>query len=126
MPPPVRKHTIGPACRRATALAAEYARHVGQACDADTAVPPAGGPGKIAVVARGVCTFQEKYDNVVAAGGYEALLVANRENAGLGDGCDTLSMLVSGDTLPAFFIPAPRRLRSVRHPVQPRNMCRRQ
>jgi hypothetical protein len=79
--------------------------YVGQACDADTAVPPAGGPDKIAVVARGVCTFQEKYDNVVAAGGYEALLVANRENAGLGDGCDTLiSMLVSGDTLPAFFI----------------------
>ena len=49
-------------------------------CDADPAVPPAGGPDQIAVVARGVCTFQEKYDNVVAAGGYEALLVVNRED----------------------------------------------
>jgi hypothetical protein len=78
--------------------------YVGRACNADTAVP-AGGAGKIAVAVRGVCTFQEKYDNVVAAGGYEALIVANRENAGLGDGCDTLvTMLVSGDTLPAFFV----------------------
>jgi hypothetical protein len=78
--------------------------YVGRACSADAAVPPAGGPDKIAVVARGICTFQEKYDNVVGAGGYEAMLVVNRENSGLGDGCDTLvTMLVSGDTLPAFF-----------------------
>ena len=75
--------------------------YVGRACNGDTTVP-AGGPGKIAVVERGVCTFQEKYDNVVAAGGYEAVLIFNREN-GPGDGCDALvTMLVSGD-LPAFF-----------------------
>ena len=78
--------------------------YVGRACPGDPAVPAAGVADQIAVVARGVCTFQEKYDNVVAAGGYEALLVVNREDQGLSDGCDTLiSMLVDGDTLPAFF-----------------------
>jgi hypothetical protein len=78
--------------------------YVGQACNADPAIP-AGSAGEIAVAVRGTCTFQEKYDNVVAAGDYEALLIANRENQGLTDGCDTLiNMLVSGDTLPAFFI----------------------
>ena len=42
-----------------------------------------------------------KYDNVIAAGGYEALIVFNREQ-GAADGCDTLiNMLMSGDTLPA-------------------------
>jgi hypothetical protein len=78
--------------------------YVGRACDADPAVPAGSGAGQIAVVERGVCTFQEKYDNVIAAGGYEAVLVFNRENSAVGDGCDTLiSMEVSGD-LPAFFI----------------------
>ena len=77
--------------------------YVGRACNADTAVP-AGSPGQIAVVERGVCTFQEKYDNVVAAGGYEAVLVFNRENGAAGDGCDTLIFMgVDGD-LPAFSI----------------------
>jgi hypothetical protein len=67
-------------------------------------VPPASGANQIALVERGVCTFQEKYDAVVAAGGYKAVLVFNREQ-GAGDGCDTLiTMLVSGSTLPAFFV----------------------
>jgi len=79
--------------------------YVGLACTGGTAVPPATGPNQIAVVERGVCTFQEKYDNVIAAGGYQAILVFNRENGATGDGCDTLiNMLVSGDTLPAFFV----------------------
>jgi hypothetical protein len=78
--------------------------YVGRACNSDPAVPAAGGPGKIAVVERGVCTFQETLDNVAAAGGYEAVLVFNREESSVGDGCETLiSMLVSSD-LPAFFV----------------------
>ena len=77
--------------------------YVGLACNANAAVP-AGGPGKIAVVERGVCTFQEKLDNVANAGGYEAVLVFNREESSVGDGCETLiSMLVSSD-LPTFFV----------------------
>ena len=75
--------------------------YVGLAC---SGVDAATGPGQIAVAERGVCDFQVKYDNVIAAGGYEALIVFNREE-GAGDGCDTLvSMLMSGDTLPAFFV----------------------
>ncbi len=78
--------------------------YVGRACPGDAAVPAATGPGQIALAERGVCTFQEKLDNVVAAGGYEALLVFNREESTVGDGCETLiSMLVAGD-LPAFFV----------------------
>ncbi len=77
--------------------------YVGRACDADSTVPAATGPNQIAVVERGICTFQEKYDNVVAAGGYQTVLVFNREQ-GAGDGCDALvTMLVSGN-LPAFFV----------------------
>src|ERR671919_947986 len=77
--------------------------YVGRACPGDPAVP-AGSAGQIAVVERGVCTFQEKYDNVIAAGGYEAVLVFNRENSAVGDGCETqIFMEVAGD-LPAFFV----------------------
>jgi hypothetical protein len=80
--------------------------YVGRACDADAPVP-AGDGTQIAVVERGVCTFQEKIDNVVAAGGYVASLVFNRENGAAGDGCDTLiTMLLSSD-LPSFFISRP-------------------
>jgi hypothetical protein len=78
--------------------------YVGRACPGDTAVPAATGSGQIAVVERGVCTFQEKFDAVAAAGGYEAILVFNREDGATNDGCDTLiSMLVSGD-IPTFFV----------------------
>ena len=77
--------------------------YVGRACPGDPAVP-AGSAGQIAVVERGVCTFQEKYDAVIAAGGYEAVLVFNRENGVTEDGCDELVFMeVSGD-LPAFFV----------------------
>jgi hypothetical protein len=77
--------------------------YVGLACNSSPAVPPGSGPGQIAVSERGVCTFQEKLDNIAAAGGYEAVLVFNREE-GPGDGCETLiTMLVSSD-LPTFFV----------------------
>jgi hypothetical protein len=54
---------------------------VGRACPGDLAVPPAPDlPGdEIAVVERGVCFFTEKVANVLAAGGYEAVVIMNRE-----------------------------------------------
>jgi hypothetical protein len=52
---------------------------VGRACPGDAAVPPATGPDQIAVVERGVCLFTEKVAAVLAAGGYEAVVIMNRE-----------------------------------------------
>jgi hypothetical protein len=67
--------------------------YVGRACLGDDPVP-AGAPGQIAVVVRGVCTFTEKIGNVEAAGGYDAVIVVNREGA---DGCGPLAMSVQGE-----------------------------
>lgn len=79
------------------------ARFAGRACATDPA-PPAGDGTQIAVVERGVCTFTEKVGRVIAAGGYAAVLVINREGS---DGCsDLLGMSVEGD-IPAFGV-APR------------------
>ncbi len=73
-------------------------KFAGRACDGDPAIP-AGDGAQIAVVERGFCTFTEKVGNVIAAGGYAAVLVFNREGS---DGCsDTLGMSVEGD-IPAF------------------------
>ena len=72
-------------------------RYLGLGCEP---VPAAGGD-VIAVVERGVCDFQVKLDNAVAAG-YKGLIVFNRTGA---DGCDTLvSMLASSDEVPAIFV----------------------
>ncbi len=77
---------------------------VGRACAGDPAVPAGGHGVQIAVVERGVCTFTEKVGSVLAAGGYEAVLVFNRTAS---DGCETpLSMSVEGD-IPTFGV-APR------------------
>jgi hypothetical protein len=59
---------------------------VGRACPGDPAVPPAPavGTSQIAVVERGLCLFEEKAQIVIAAGGYEAMLIMNRE---LADAC---------------------------------------
>lgn len=77
---------------------------VGRACNGDAAVPPGGEGNQIAVVERGVCTFTEKVANVINAGGYEAVLVFNREGS---DGCNaSLGMSVEGD-IPTFGV-APR------------------
>jgi len=71
---------------------------VGRACTGDPNVVD------IAVVERGVCTFTEKVANVIAAGGYDAVLVFNRVGA---DACNqTTGMLVAGD-IPTFGV-APR------------------
>ncbi|MEN9933783.1 MAG: hypothetical protein RLZZ387_362 [Chloroflexota bacterium] len=76
--------------------------YVGRACTADAAVPLAGGPGKIAVVERGVCTFTEKIGNVVGKG-YEAAVVFNRQGS---DACNsTTGMNVQGDIVTVGVIP---------------------
>jgi hypothetical protein len=56
---------------------------VGRACPGDPAVPPAPDlpSDEIAVVERGVCLFTEKVAAVLAAGGYEAVMIMNREGA---------------------------------------------
>ncbi len=69
---------------------------VGRACIGDPAVPAGGDGTQIAVVERGLCTFTEKVANVEAAGGYEAILIFNREGP---DACNaTLGMSVEGST----------------------------
>src|SRR5829696_967700 len=72
-------------------------RFLGLGCDAvDSA-----GVEKIAVVERGVCDFQVKLDNIIAAG-YSGLIVFNRTGV---DGCETLvSMLAASETTPAVFV----------------------
>ena len=76
--------------------------YVGRACDADAAVPPApAGDGPwLAVAERGVCTFDEKVANIEAAGGYDGIIIFNREGE---DGCGLFGMTVTGD-LPAIAI----------------------
>ncbi|MDT5024285.1 MAG: hypothetical protein QOE61_711, partial [Micromonosporaceae bacterium] len=72
------------------------AKFAGRACPGDAAVP-AGNPNivDIAVVERGVCTFTEKVASVVAAGGYDAVLIFNRTGT---DACDgSLGMSVAGN-----------------------------
>ena len=56
---------------------------VGRACPGDPAVPPAPALGtqQIAVVERGLCLFQEKAQSVLAAGGWDAMVIMNREGA---------------------------------------------
>ena len=72
-------------------------RFLGLGCDP---VADAGGD-VIAVVERGVCDFQVKLDNIVAAG-YKGLIVFNRTGE---DGCEGLvSMLASSTTTPAIFV----------------------
>jgi PA domain/LVIVD repeat len=72
-------------------------RFLGLGCDP---VAPANGDF-IAVVERGVCDFQVKLDNIIAAG-YKGLIVFNRTGT---DGCETLvSMLAASETTPAIFV----------------------
>lgn len=75
----------------------------GRGCTGD-ANPGAGDGTQIAVVERGLCTFSEKVASVIAAGGYEAVLVFNRTGS---DGCNaSVGMSVEGD-IPTFGV-APR------------------
>ncbi|WP_332662609.1 PA domain-containing protein [Aeromicrobium sp.] len=77
--------------------------YVGQACTGDAAVPaaPTTTSGtQVAIVMRGVCTFTEKVASVEAAGGYEGVIVANREGS---DGCSAFGMSVEG-SIPSFSV----------------------
>ncbi|NNF25184.1 MAG: hypothetical protein HKN63_10340 [Rhodobacteraceae bacterium] len=72
------------------------ADYVGLAC---SALDPASGPGKIAVIQRGACAFTTKVGSAEAAG-YDAAVVFNHST-----GCEsTVSMLVEGG-IPAMFVP---------------------
>jgi hypothetical protein len=71
---------------------------VGLACTGDT-FPPAPAEGGTALISRGVCAFQEKLNNVVAAG-YTAGIVFNSAVPG----CNGLvTMLADGD-IPFVFV----------------------
>jgi len=70
--------------------------YVGLACNGQAVPPGNAAATDIAVVERGVCTFTEKVANVIAAGGYDAVLIFNR--TGTDGGCDgSLGMTVEGD-----------------------------
>lgn len=73
---------------------------VGRACIGDPAVPAGTVAVDIAVVVRGLCTFSEKVANIEAAGGWDAILVVNREGA---DGCGAFGMTVQGG-IPTFSV----------------------
>ena len=69
---------------------------VGRGCNGDPAVPAGTANVDIAVVERGLCTFSEKVTNVIAAGGYDALMIFNR--VGTDGGCNgALGMSVDGN-----------------------------
>lgn len=76
-------------------------RYVGQAC---TASPPAAAAtaDEIAVIERGTCSFQEKLDNVTAAG-YAAAIVFNNGTSSAPI-CEGLVNMIAVTTLPAFFV----------------------
>jgi hypothetical protein len=89
-------------------LLAPDTRFVGRACDVDGALPaPPADDGnasteRIAVIERGLCSFEEKADNAEAAG-YDGFLIFN--NAGRPDGDPLVTNGVLGDTpLPGGFI----------------------
>jgi hypothetical protein len=66
----------------------------GLACDT---LPSASLTGKIALIQRGICTFDTKLDNATAAGAMAAI-VYNKDDSGL------LAMTLSDATLPALFV----------------------
>ncbi|MBA2718033.1 MAG: hypothetical protein H0U52_02155 [Chloroflexi bacterium] len=74
---------------------------VGDACPGSTV--PAGLPGDtIAVVERGICLFEEKVASVLAAGGYEAVIIMNRVGP---DACkNAFEPFLEDETLPVIFV----------------------
>jgi hypothetical protein len=85
---------------QATAIAGTTV-FVGRACPGDAAVPPAPALGakQIAVVERGLCLFQEKAVNVIAAGGWDAMVIMNREGADACTGVFTPSLSAAIPTI---------------------------
>jgi hypothetical protein len=76
---------------------------VGRACSGDAAVPPAPAVGsmQIAVVERGLCTFEEKAQSVIAAGGWDAMLIMNREGP---DACTGVLQPSLSASIPTIFV----------------------
>jgi hypothetical protein len=76
---------------------------VGRACPGDAAVPPAPAVGsmQIAVVERGLCLFEEKAQTVIAAGGWDAMLIMNREGA---DACTGVLQPSLSSPIPTLFV----------------------
>jgi hypothetical protein len=76
---------------------------VGRACPGDAAVPPAPtvGTKQIAVVERGLCLFEEKAQAVIAAGGWDAMVIMNREGA---DGCTGVVQPFLSSPIPTIFV----------------------
>ena len=76
---------------------------VGRACPGDTAVPaPPAADGYIAVVERGVCLFEEKVQAVLAAGGWDAVIIMNREGA---DACNAVTIpSLEAAGIPVIFV----------------------
>lgn len=76
---------------------------VGLACPGGTALP-AGDPNNpaTAVVERGVCLFTEKLQAVEAAGGWDAVIIMNREGA---DACKANLVPSVESELPVVFTP---------------------
>ncbi len=75
-------------------------RFVGQACGS---VPAPGGTNVIAVIERGTCTFQVKFDNVTAAG-YVAGIVFNSNSPAASPNCEGLVGMLATVTIPSFFV----------------------
>jgi len=76
---------------------------VGRACPGDATVPsaPAVGSMQIAVVERGLCLFEEKAQAVIAAGGWDAMLIINREGA---DACTGVLSPSLTAAIPTVFV----------------------
>jgi hypothetical protein len=74
---------------------------VGRACPGDAAVPAAPVAGAIAVVERGLCLFQEKALNVIAAGGWSAMVIMNREGS---DACTSVIQPSLSAPIPTIFV----------------------
>jgi hypothetical protein len=76
---------------------------VGRACPGDPAVPPAPAIGsmQIAVVERGLCLFEEKAQSVIAAGGWDAMLIMNREGP---DACTGVLQPSLSAPIPTIFV----------------------
>jgi hypothetical protein len=76
---------------------------VGRACPGDPAVPPAPASGamQIAVVERGLCLFEDKAQAVLAAGGWDAMVIMNREGPDACAGVTTPSLTAA---IPTIFI----------------------
>lgn len=72
---------------------------VGRACPGDPAVPTAQ-PDQIAVVERGLCTFEAKAQAVLAAG-YDVMIIMNREGP---DGCTGIFSPFLEADIPTLFI----------------------